>query len=117
MSIEREAIILDLQMVLRGSLTLRLLDYKRNGGRYPTKTIYQLMGSWGKALRAAGLIQQTRPTGTRSSQSLYRICLKGDHRFLSDGPQHRICDRCKETEAWKDSPITTHRLVGVRYMD
>lgn len=30
-----------------------------------------------------------------------RTCLMCSNRFESDGPHHRICPKCKSTEAWR----------------
>lgn len=30
-----------------------------------------------------------------------RNCLMCGNKFESDGPHHRICPRCKSTEAWR----------------
>ncbi|MGA1856951.1 hypothetical protein VH569_13290 [Azospirillum sp. 11R-A] len=61
--------------------------------------------------RAASSRQQQRrqpqpAPASASSKAAYRRCLSCGEHFASDGPQHRICNRCKGTEEFRSAPTT-----------
>lgn len=80
--------------------------YHQRGGRFARSTIAHVVGSWRAAVEAwrTGVPPESRQAWTR------RICLRCDRGFASEGPGHRICGPCKETEGWREASGTVYRL-------
>lgn len=80
---------------------------------WPTQTIRSIAGKLGRpanavAIKASRLslpaqVRASRnPSSTRpGSKARTRPCLCCGTPFFSEGPQHRICDQCKNGESWR----------------
>jgi hypothetical protein len=60
-----------------------------------------------KAIEEGKLTKDERAAKLR----MKRPCLKCARSFNSDGPYHRICDKCKDTTEWKSGGLVEHSVA------
>lgn len=72
------------------------------------------VGCWSIALTDAGIAAaEALPPGATAIivPIRRRPCLRCRETMVSEGPHHRICDRCKRSDAWRDGAGATYSMV------